>query len=250
VKGRRILVLVIACVPSPRLRTWLYRLIPGYEIDRSARIGWLSTVEVEHLSLGPGSRIGPRSRVRGLEHLSLGPGSRIGPRSRVGGPMSVVLGTDASLGGQNQIECDAGYSEYEAVDAPYARELVLGDRAMVTSGHYFDAIGGVYVGESSWIAGTGSQFWTHGLGVQDRSVVIGRYSYIGSAVRFAPGARVGDLVVVGIGSVVVGDMSGHRQALLAGVPARLVRADYRPAGWAASLQLRGCTLAPRHPARS
>jgi carbonic anhydrase/acetyltransferase-like protein (isoleucine patch superfamily) len=213
VKGRRILVLVIACMPTAMLRGWLYGLIPGYKVDRSARIGWLSTIEVERLSLGPGSRIGPRSRLRG--------------------PMSVVLGTDAALGGRNQVECGTWYLEYDSVDAPYAREFVVGDNAMITPGHYFDAIGGVYVGEGSWIAGTGSQFWTHGLGVEDRSVVIGRYSYIGSAVRFPPGARVGDLVVVSIGSVVVGDMSGRRQALLAGVPAAVAREDYRPAGWAA-----------------
>ena len=49
--------------------------------------------------------------------------------------------------------------------------------------------------------------------------------------RFAPGARVGSLVVVSLGSVVTSDLSAHDQALIAGVPAVIVREDYRAAGW-------------------
>lgn len=104
---------------------------------------------------------------------------------------------------------------------------------MITGGHYFDATGGIRIGEGSWIAGRGTQFWTHGIGVLDRSVSLGRYCYIGSAVRFAPGARLGDFVVVSLGSVVSGDLSSHNHALLAGVPAVVVRDHYRPPGWSA-----------------
>jgi len=145
--------------------------------------------------------------------------------------MSVALGAGAVLGDDNRVECGDWYAEVDPVDAPYAREFAIGDEAHVTSDHYFDALGGIYVGEGTWIAGRGSQFWTHGLAVRDRSVTIGHHCYIGSAVRFAPGARIGDLVVVGLGSVVGGDMSQSDRALLAGSPAVVVREDYRPVGW-------------------
>jgi len=201
----------MACVPFARLRGWLYGLIPGYKIALSASIGWLTVVDVGALSLGPRSHIGRRCHLRG--------------------PMSVALGADAVLGDDNRVECGAWYAEVDPADAPCAREFVLGQEAHVTSDHYFDALGGIYVGEGSWIAGRGSQFWTHGLGVKDRSITIGRHSYIASAVRFAPGARIGDLVVVGLGSVVVGDMSLRHRALIAGVPATVVREEYNPVGW-------------------
>lgn len=208
---RTALIWAIACTPSKGLRRWLYRRLPGYAVDRSARIGWLSVIDVQRLSMGPGSSIGFGCRITG--------------------PMDLVMGEGASFGGGNRVDCGRWFAEFDSVDAPYAREFVLGASAMVTGNHYFDATGGIRIGEGSWIAGRGSQFWTHGLGVVDRSVAVGRYSYIGSAVRFAPGARVGDLTVVGLGSVVTRDLSSCDQALIAGVPAVVVRNDYRPAGW-------------------
>ena len=147
--------------------------------------------------------------------------------------MRVSLDAGAVLGGDNRVECARWYADHEPADAPYAREFVLGAKALVTSGHYFDTVGGISIGDGSWIAGRGSQFWSHGLGVKDRAVRIGRYCYVGSAVRFAPGARLGDLAVVGLGSVVTGDMSEHRSVLVAGVPATVVREEYRVTGWAA-----------------
>lgn len=208
---RTMLTYVISCAPTKRLRGWLYDLLPGYAVDSSARIGWLSAIDVQTLSMGPGSSIG-----RGC---------------LITGPMDFVIGEGASLGGRNRVECGRWFAEFDSADAPYAREFVLGANAMVTTNHYFDATGGIRIGDGSWIAGLGSQFWTHGLGVVDRSVAVGRYCYIGSAVRFAPGARVGDLTVVGLGSVVTHDLSSHDQALIAGFPAAVVHDEYRPEGW-------------------
>lgn len=145
--------------------------------------------------------------------------------------MSVALGANAVLGDDNRVECGDWYAEVDPVDAPYAREFMVGDDVHITSHHYFDALGGISVGEGTWIAGRDSQFWTHGLAVKDRSIRIGHHCYIGSAVRFAPGARVGDLVVVGLGSVVSGDTSGSDRVLLAGAPAVVIREDYKPVGW-------------------
>lgn len=200
-----------ALLPFGPLRTLLYRLIPSYEIHPSARIGWLAVIDVDSLEMRSGSRIGFGS------HIS--------------GPMRVSLGVGSSLGGKTRVECGHWHEEVDAVDAPCAREFTIGDQVLVTSGHYFDAIGGLYVGSRTCIAGRGSQFWTHGLSVADRSVFIGDHCYIGSAVRFAPGARIGSDVVVGIGSVVVSDLGSVDRALVAGVPARVIRTDYVHPGW-------------------
>lgn len=209
--GRHLMITAVACTPVSRLRRWLYGRIPAYEIAHTARIGWLTMMDVDSVSLGPGSRIGRRCHI--------------------GGPMRFALGSNAALGDSNRIECGDWFADVDPPDAPYAREFVLGDDAHVTTDHFFDALGGVYVGEGTWIAGRGSQFWTHGLAVKNRSVTIGHHCYIGSAARFAPGARVGDLTTVGLGSVVVGDLSGSDRALVAGVPAVVARAEHNPIGW-------------------
>ena len=163
-KARTTLALAIACVPTKRLRGWLYGLLPGYAIERSSRIGWLSLIDVQSLSMAAGSSVG-----RGC---------------RIAGPMHFELGVDAVLGGRNHVGCGRWYARYDSPDAPYAREFILEADAKVGNGHYFDATGGIRIGEGSWIAGSGSQFWTHGLGAVDRSVVVGRLIHrLSGAVR-------------------------------------------------------------------
>ena len=96
---------------------------------------------------------------------------------------------------------------------------------MITSNHYFDVVGAFVLGNNSWIAGTGSQFWTHGAGVQERNITIGEHCYLGSAVRFAPGSSVGDNCIVGLGSVVTKKFNSNN-AMIAGHPARIIRENY------------------------
>lgn len=209
---RTVIAAAVGLLPFVGLRTRVYGLFPGYSVSPSARIGWMAVVSVDSLVMDAHSAVGRGCIVRG--------------------PLRVVLESGASLGSRCQVECGEWSAEF-ADGIPYLREFVLERDAMVTSGHYFDAIGGIEIGEGSWIGGRGTQIWTHGLGAVDRQVIIGRYCYVGSAARFAPGAKVGDLCVVGMGAVVAGDYSGAREALLGGVPAKVVAAPYRPAGWGA-----------------
>ena len=76
----------------------------------------------------------------------------------------------------------------------------------------------------SIIAGRESQFWTHGNGI-NKTVEIGESCYIGSASRFSPGAKVGNNVIVGMGSVVTKQIDCNN-AMVAGIPAKVVKHDY------------------------
>ncbi len=102
----------------------------------------------------------------------------------------------------------------------YARFCRIGCNTLITSGHYLDVIGGFELGDRSWIAGYGTQVWTHGIGVTDREVRIGPDCYIGSAARFAPGARIGSCCLVALGAVVAGKFGD--KLVLGGVPARVL----------------------------
>ena len=107
----------------------------------------------------------------------------------------------------------------------YTRTLEIGADTLITSGHHFDVAGKFKLGDRSWIAGIGSQFWTHGVGVLDRNIEIGSDCYLGSAVRFAPGAAIANNVLVAMGSVVSGKIDASN-ALIGGVPAKVLRKNY------------------------
>ena len=139
--------------------------------------------------------------------------------------MKIEIGPGATIGYRNTFSCGFWTDQEQYKDNNYSRSLKVGANTQITSRHYFDVAGLFVLGDGSWIAGIGSQFWTHGANVTDRDILIGRDCYIGSAVRFAPGAEIGDHNLVALGSVVARkfDISN---AIIGGVPAKVVKENY------------------------
>ena len=200
-KVKIILAAIISIVPINTLRVLGYRLM-GYKI--SGRIGFGTIIAV------PGARI--EKCKMGLFNLFIG-------------PMKVEIGEGASIGDRNTFSCGFWTTQEQYRNKNYARSLQIGANTLITSGHYFDVAGSFVLGDGSWIAGIGSQFWTHGAGVTDRDIRIGSDCYLGSAVRFAPGAGVGDNVIVAMGSVVTKKFETSK-AMIGGVPATILKEDY------------------------
>ena len=112
--------------------------------------------------------------------------------------------------------------------------VIIGDRCLIGRGsaivgHYRIDIGDdVFTGMNVYITDQ-----NHGyedpdtpIGIQDPQddpVVIGDGSWIGSGAVVLPGARIGKHCVVAANSVVRGTFPSH--AVIAGVPAKVVRAD-------------------------
>jgi acetyltransferase-like isoleucine patch superfamily enzyme len=193
---------LIAITPLNALRLLLLRWLLGCEIGPGCRIGLLTVVACRRFSLGAGSTIGRMNVFRGGFGFAAGRGLFIGHANRFSAPSRLDHPKLAERG--------------------YAASIEFGEDCLVNDGHYLDAHGRITGGDGSWIAGRASQFLTHGVGVPDRDIAIGRFSFIGSAVRFAPGAGVGDRTIVGIGSVVVGRIAGDG-VLIAGAPAKAIR---------------------------
>ncbi len=194
---------IISRVPANRFRVSLYRMLFGYRIENS-RIGRRTTILVNSFTIT---------------------NARIGNHCRFCGPMEVAICDGAKIGGGNRFTCGEWTTRQEFEHANYKRRLQIGRNTLITSGHHFDVAGSFIIGDNSWIAGYGSQFWTHGAGVDDRDIEIGNDCYIGSAVRFCPGSSIGNNVLVGIGSVVSKKIEADN-AVIAGVPAKIVKADY------------------------
>ena len=141
------------------------------------------------------------------------------------GPMKVEIGAGASIENRNTFSCGFWTTREGHRDKNYARSLKIGKNTLITSGHHIDVAGLFVLGVGSWIAGMGSQFWTHGAGVTDRNIQIGCDCYLGSAVRFAPGSGVGDNVIVAMGSVVTKKFEDSK-AMIGGGPATVLKKNY------------------------
>jgi len=197
---KKLCVRLVSVLPTNALRCAGYRLL-GYSLI-ATRIGWRTRIETAGFSA--------KNCV-------------IGARPLFAGPMTVTIGTGTAIGAANLFICGQWVQQYG--EDRFPRRLQIGEHCLITGNHWFDVCGRLVLGDQTWIAGRESQFWTHGAGSSKSSITIGSRCYIGSAVRFAPGAAIGDDCVVGLGSVVVHAIDAT-QALIAGMPAKVVKHDY------------------------
>lgn len=197
------LAILVSVLPLNSLRVLGYRLLFGCRIDKS-RIGFGTIIAVDEFAVTK---------------------SKIGFFNQFIGPIKVKIAEGASIGNRNAFSCGYWVLREENRNLSYARTLDIGADTLITSDHHFDVAGKFKLGDRSWVAGIGSQFWTHGVGVKDRDIEIGSDCYLGSAVRFAPGASIGNNVLVAMGSVVSGKMEASN-ALVGGVPAKVLKENY------------------------
>lgn len=200
-------------------------------IARFAPINALRIVALRAMrgvQVGQRVRLGFGCRIK-LDQMVIGDGVQIGRFNRFVGPVSISIGTRTQIGSRNTFGCSGWVNAPRYAEDGYARTIRLGNECLITDDHFFDCAGLIEVGDGTWFAGKASQVWTHGVGVAERNVVIGSRCYLSSAVRIAPGARLGDDCILSLGSVLTGDLSAANCAMIAGMPAKLVKqleADY------------------------
>ncbi len=202
-KIKHIVALIIGLMPTSKVRIFLYRTLLGYRISRSY-IGWATILVVDDAEIS---------------------GCSIGRNNKFVGPMRIRIKDGSSIGSKNSFNCGWWTKEEQFKTANYERSLHIGTETLITSNHHFDVVGAFVLGNNSWIAGTASQFWTHGAGVQERNINIGECCYLGSAVRFSPGSSVGNNCIVGLGSVVTKKFDANN-SIIAGHPAKIIRENY------------------------
>ncbi|WP_139326320.1 acyltransferase [Azonexus hydrophilus] len=193
---------IIAIAPFSAIRKLLYKIIFGYSFGANVQLGYLNVIHVPKFVVGSNSKFASFNLFKGPFTVSIGDGVRIGRGNIFTAAWSIL---NDKFKNKN-----------------YKRELQLCDDVLVLDSHFFDVYGKIYIGKGTWIAGRGTQMWTHGVSVMDRDITIGSYNYIGSAVRVSPGTTLGDSNIVALGSVLVRGESISRH-LISGCPAKPIK---------------------------
>lgn len=201
-KLKKIVALAISWLPGSALRVGAYRVVLGYSFGPGVRLGWGVMIAVD--SFRAGSEVTVRRNTTFM------------------GPIRVELGDRTFIGRLNKIECGDSAADPTQAHMRYARAFVTGKDSLVNEAHLFDVLGLIQIGDGTWVAGFGSQFLTHGAGTMNRDILIGSQSFLGSAVRFAPGSGVGDRVMVGMGAVVTKRIA-ENDVVVAGLPAKVIK---------------------------
>jgi len=215
---KKLRLFVLGCIgllPSFLLRP-CYRLFFGYRIGKRVRIGF-SIIDADACEIGDDCSIGHGNLVIGVKKLTLGDHVRIGYLNIIRGGDEVTLGRYAELLRLNEINSIPDPDVVNSVDPRFT----LGPGSIVTTGHKIDFTDRVEIGRRTIIGGRNSSLWTHNR-QRTLPITIGDFAYVGSEIRMAPGAAIPSRCIVGIGSVITGQLTGESQ-LIAGVPAKTIK---------------------------
>lgn len=218
-RWRRILRLValalIGVLPTV-LKKPLYRLMFGFRFGPGVRIG-LSLLDAQVVALDAGARIGHLNAILRVGQLQAGRHARIGTMNIIRGGERVTLGDYTEVMRLNVLNA---IPDHDCTTEPES-VLDVGAGTVITSGHRIDFTDKVTLGKNVIIGGRNSSLWTHNR-QETAPIEIGDFCYVGSEVRLAPGAKLPDECILGLGSVLAGEITEPR-SLVAGVPAKVVR---------------------------
>lgn len=205
----------IALLPT-FLKRPSYRLFFGYKIGKRVRIG-LTIIDAKHCQIDDDVSIGHLNIIVGVKKLVVGDHVRIGHLNIIRGGDEVSLGRYAEIIRMNEIN---SIPDPDVVN-PTDPRFLLGDGSIITTGHKIDFTDRVTIGRRSILGGRNSSLWTHNR-QRTRPISIGSFAYMGSEIRIAPGGSLPSKCIVGIGSVITGEVTkeGH---LIVGVPAKAVK---------------------------
>jgi acetyltransferase-like isoleucine patch superfamily enzyme len=205
----------VALLPS-FLKRPCYRLFFGYSIGKRVRVG-LSIIDAHECRIDDDVRIGHLNVIIRVKKMSIGDHARIGYVNIIRGGDEVRLGRFSEIIRMNEIN---SIPDPEVVN-PVEPRFLLGDGSIITTGHKIDFTDRVEIGRRTIIGGRNSSLWTHNR-QRTRPIAIGSFTYVGSEIRVAPGGSIPSRCIVGIGSVITGELIGEER-LIAGVPAKVIK---------------------------
>jgi acetyltransferase-like isoleucine patch superfamily enzyme len=192
-KGKSLFLKIIKHMPSNSVRIFLLEKIFGYSIGKNVKIGKV-IINCNKVTIGDNVYIADNN---------------------------IILCNELSIGQKTSIHSGNVFQG--------SANFYIGTNSRIINNHYFDLHHNIEIGNNTWIAGKGSQFWTHGsihtkLNTKDLSIKIKNDIYIGSASCFAPGVFIESENLIGLGSVIIKSFLKNK-TIIAGNPAVVVKQD-------------------------
>lgn len=199
-KKKAVFLKIIKYLPANSVRIFLLKKMFGYSIGKNVIIG-KTIINCNKVTIGDNVYIASNNIILCNE---------------------LTIGQKTAIHSGNVFQGSANFS--------------IGTNSRIINNHYFDLYNNIEIGNNTWIAGKGSQFWTHGsihtkLKTKDLSIIIKNDIYVGSASCFAPGVLVESENLVGLGSILSKSFL-ESKTIIAGNPAVVVKQniDWR-ANW-------------------
>jgi carbonic anhydrase/acetyltransferase-like protein (isoleucine patch superfamily) len=215
-RGSRLAGLALVGLLPNILKRFFYRAVFGYRFGSGVRIG-LTLLDAEQVDLGEGTLISHLNAIVRVGRFETGRKARVGTLNIIRGGERVTLGDYSEVMRLNVLNA---IPDHDCTTEPES-VLEVGAGTVITSGHRIDFTDKVTLGKNVIVGGRNSSLWTHNR-QETAPIEIGDFCYLGSEVRLAPGAKLQDECILGLGSVLTGEIKEPR-SLVAGVPAKVVR---------------------------
>lgn len=188
---KKILFKLIVFCPFNKIRVWIYRKIFKYTIGTNVHIG-KSIINATNVFIGNNVTIRNNTTIS-CKNLTIGDRTAIHSGNVISGKNS----------------------------------FSIGENSRIINDHFIDLWNNVDIGNNTWLAGKRSQIWSHGsihtkTGLKNLSVKIGDNIYVGSNSSIAPGVKIANVNLIGMGSVLTKPIITSKN-IVAGNPAVIVK---------------------------
>lgn len=212
-----LLQIILWFFPWPIRKRFLTRGL-GFQLSKNTRIGF-SIILAHKVILKDGARIGHFNFCKHIDQIYMDENAKIGNANWISG---------FSVNDQRCLK-----KGHFAHIHDRKCELKIGKQSSLTSRHYIDCTGGVYIGDYVTIAGFQTAFLTHSIDLQNNRqdaspIKIGSYTFVSARCTILKGSVLPPHSVLGACSLL--NKSYEKEYILyAGTPAREVKhlEDYK-----------------------
>lgn len=203
---------ILLCFFPWPIRKWFLTRALGFELARNTRIGF-SIISAQKVILKDGAKIGHFNFCKRIDQIYMDEKAKIGNANWISG-----------FSTNNQGILKKGHFAHI-----HNRkcELRIGKQSSLTSRHYIDCTGGVYIGDFVTVAGFQTSFLSHSIDLKNNRqdaapIKIGSYTFVSAKCTILKGANLPAHSVLGACSLL--NKSYEKEyTLYAGTPAKAVK---------------------------